>query len=191
MPCWVGGRSTGSRRCRGASLINIGCPSTARPLEPVATLSRFPVRARSLKIENKGIAANNGALRPFWFNNPAAFNQPASWVLRSDSQRPPGCVPVQGKACVGIHRWRPDIWTGLPSPRLLDVQELQGQRTLLGAVPGGVLQHPQPSQLQRSWIRRQRRRFDRRLDQLQRAPPSAKLDRRAMLRRIRDRSSLL
>ena len=50
-----------------------------------------------------------------------------------------------------------DLRTGIPSLRLLAVQELPDQRAVLAAVPVGVLQHPQPSELQRTELRRQRR----------------------------------
>jgi len=86
---------------QGGQPINIGCPSGTTS-GTGCNVIRVAGQSQSLKIENKGIAANNGALRPFWFNNPAAFNQPCQLGPEGPiPDTPPGCVALQGEAALG------------------------------------------------------------------------------------------
>ena len=60
--------------------------------------------------QQKGIKSktdSDGALRPFWFNNPAAFNQPCKLGgtdptnLAPIPESPSGCIPLNGAAALG------------------------------------------------------------------------------------------
>ena len=86
---------------QGGQPINMGCPTGTTAGTSCNDL-RIAGQSQKLGIQNKGIAANSGALRPFWFNNAAAFNQPCELgpegpILNS----PTGCVPMQGAAALG------------------------------------------------------------------------------------------
>jgi hypothetical protein len=86
---------------QGGQPINMGCPSGTTS-GTGCNIIKVPGQSQNLKIENKGIAANNGALRPFWFNNPSAFNQPCQLGPEGPLlDTPPGCVPLQGEQALG------------------------------------------------------------------------------------------
>src|SRR5271170_933647 len=63
--------------------------------------------------------------------------------------------------------WDDDKRTGGTDVHLLDPQEHPDYRARLHAISGRVLQHFEPSNFQRTGIRRQRRGLDFELDQLQ------------------------
>jgi hypothetical protein len=86
---------------QGGQPINMGCPSGTTAGTNCNDI-RVPGQSQQLGIKNKAIAANDGALRPFWFNNPAAFNQPCQLGAEGPIQNsPPGCVPLQGSQALG------------------------------------------------------------------------------------------
>jgi hypothetical protein len=123
-----------------------------------------------------------------WIGNPAAFNQPCE--LGVSTPTPTNCIPLTGGAALGAQA-RSDSGTGFPPAGLLGLQGFQAQRALLGAVPLGVLQYPQPPELQRAQFRRQRRRLRLGTRATSRARTSAKSDRPATILTIRGRFSLL
>jgi hypothetical protein len=87
---------------QGGQPINMGCPTGTASGTGCNDL-RISGQSQQLGIKNKAIAANNGALKPFWFNNPGAFNQPCVLGASGPIANNPttGCVPLQAEAALG------------------------------------------------------------------------------------------
>ena len=102
--------------------------------------------AHRLEQESRiGLATRRPSISPVYWEPPVRSRIP-KWMHSLDRLR-----SSWRQACDNSR-------AGLPSVRLLDVQRLPAQRAVLDAVPGRVLQHPQPPELQRSKLRWQRRR---------------------------------
>jgi hypothetical protein len=87
---------------QGGQPLNFGCPSGTTQgtgCNDVLVSGQSP----KLGIKSKVIG---GAPRPFWINNPAAFNQPCklsdvSGVIAPDPTSIAGCIPLNGAAALG------------------------------------------------------------------------------------------
>ena len=109
-------------------------------------------RARSQK---RG-TAHRLQREPSFFGNPAAFTQPCVFRLdRYPIHSVAGCVPLTRPRAAGwlsVPVCRTALSSGWTSPSSRNFSSASGY----AAVPRGVLQHPQPPELQCSRIRGQR-----------------------------------
>jgi hypothetical protein len=83
---------------QGGQPLNFGCPSGTTS-GTNCNVVRVAGQSQQLGMKSKTI---NGALRPFWIGNAAAFNQPCK--LGADGpipDSPAGCLPLQGSAALG------------------------------------------------------------------------------------------
>jgi hypothetical protein len=86
---------------QGGQPINLTCPTSTTSGTNCNDI-RVAGQSQDLGIKNKAIAANNGALKPFWFGNAAAFQQPCELGTEGPiSGSPAGCVPLQGASALG------------------------------------------------------------------------------------------
>jgi hypothetical protein len=83
---------------QGGQPLNFGCP-TGTTSGTSCNDIRVAGQSQSLGMKNKPIG---GALRPFWINNPGAFNQPCQLGANGPiPDSPSGCVPLTGSAVLG------------------------------------------------------------------------------------------
>jgi hypothetical protein len=83
---------------QGGQPLNMGCP-TGTTSGTSCNDIRVPGQSQQLGMKSKTI---NGALRPFWMGNAAAFNQPCQLGPEGPiPDSPAGCVPLQGEAALG------------------------------------------------------------------------------------------
>jgi hypothetical protein len=83
---------------QGGQPINMSCPTSTTSGTHCNDI-RVAGQSQKLGMKSKTVS---GALRPFWFGNAAAFQQPCE--LGSDgpiSGSPSGCTPLQGAAALG------------------------------------------------------------------------------------------
>ena len=83
---------------QGGQPLNMGCPTGTTSGTGCNDL-RVAGQSQQLGIKSKTI---NGALRPFWLGNAAAFNQPCQLGPEGPIPgSPAGCVPLQGETALG------------------------------------------------------------------------------------------
>ncbi len=83
---------------QGGQPLNFGCP-TGTTSGTNCNVLRVAGQSQQLGMKSKTI---NGALRPFWIGNAAAFNQPCKLGATGPiPDSPAGCVPLQGSAALG------------------------------------------------------------------------------------------
>lgn len=90
---------------QGGQPIDFSCPTGTTSGTGCRTVL-VPGQSQQRGVKSKTI---DGALRPFWFNNPKAFNQPCQlgWdgsnpdTLAPKLDSPSGCIPLNGAAALG------------------------------------------------------------------------------------------
>ena len=83
---------------QGGQPLNFTCPS-ATTAGTNCNVVRVAGQSQQLGMKSKVV---NGASRPFWIGNPAAFNQPCKLGASGPiPDSPAGCTPLQGSAALG------------------------------------------------------------------------------------------
>ncbi len=126
---------------QGGQPVTLACPTKTAATD-VGNNGCNDVRVAG-QSQKLGVFIRGG--RPFWYGNPNAFQQPCPFGAAPTS----GCIPATGSGVLG---YRPGTTTG-PGFHRLDFSAFKAFKLterFTTAVPVGVLQHPQPSELQRS-----------------------------------------
>jgi hypothetical protein len=110
---------------QGGQPLDFGCPSGSVSGSGCRTVL-VPGQSQQRGIKTKTIG---GAPRPFWLNNPKAFNQPCQLggtpgALAPIPDSPAGCIPLNGSAALGskpgnsvgpgIHRFDFSVFKKIP-----------------------------------------------------------------------------